>query len=154
MTGVWRCDQLMMIFAIFISAVLVLATALFHYEALRLVSGVTVGAAVDQRRRRVLTVILWIFMIHLVEISAYAFGFWFSDVVVHIGSFTGNRSMELADYFYFSAEAFSTLGLGDVYPIGPLRLLGSIEPIDGLLLIGWSTTFTYYNMQRYWSLDD
>jgi hypothetical protein len=36
------------------------------------------------------------------------------------------------------------------YPIGNLRLLASIETINGLLLIGWSTSFTFLGMQRYW----
>lgn len=140
-----------MVLAILISATLVLSTALLHYEALRFVSHISYNQGADQQRRRVLWAILWIFSIHIVEISIYAFGYGFSDVVVHIGNFTGVRKMDVADYFFFSAEAFSTLGLGDIYPLGPLRLLASIEPIDGLLLIGWSTSFTYYNMQKYWS---
>lgn len=143
-----------MLFAILISAILVLTTALFHYEALRFVSLTTYRRETNQQRRQVLVAILWIFVIHIVEIAIFALGFWFADVVIDIGSFAGSRQMVFVDYFYFSAEAFSTLGLGDVYPIGPLRLLGSIEPINGLLLIGWSTSFTYYNMQRYWSFSE
>jgi hypothetical protein len=136
--------------AIAISLSLVLATVFSHYEGLRLVSRGLLVSHATQGRRKVLLAVLWIFLIHIVEINLYAFGYWFADLVVNIGSFTGAREAKLFDYFYFSAEAFSTLGLGDIYPIGPLRLLASIEPINGLLLIGWSTSFTFLAMQRFW----
>jgi hypothetical protein len=139
--------------AIGISLILVGATVLIHYEGLRLVSRGLGSSNAVYSRSKVLMTIFWIFVIHLIEIALYAFGFWFADIVVNIGSFAGARVTESFDYFYFSAEAFSTLGLGDIYPIGPLRLLASIEPINGLLLLGWSTSFTFLSMWRHWSFD-
>ena len=41
--------------------------------------------------------------------------------------------------------------LGDcLQAVVSLRLLASIEPINGLMLLGWSASFTYYLMQRFW----
>jgi len=140
--------------AIAISLALILLTALIHYEGLRLASNAWRASAAPLGRTRVLIVILWIFLIHIVEICVYGVGLWFSDVVVDIGTFAGAREVGSFDYFYFSAEAFSTLGLGDIYPVGPLRLVASIEPITGLLLIGWSVSFTFIIMQRFWFLDE
>ena len=142
-----------MALAITISLTLVLLTVLIHYEGLRLVSHGLLASDATRNRRNVMLAIVWIFLVHIVEISIYAVGFWFADIVVNIGNFAGAHETVLLDYFYFSAEAFSTLGLGDIYPVGPLRLLASIEPINGLLLIGWSTSFTFLGMQRYWSFD-
>jgi hypothetical protein len=142
-----------MALAITISLTLVLLTVLIHYEGLRLVSHGLLASDTTRNRRNVMLAIVWIFLVHIVEISIYAVGFWFADIVVNIGNFAGAHETVLLDYFYFSAEAFSTLGLGDIYPVGPLRLLASIEPINGLLLIGWSTSFTFLGMQRYWSFD-
>jgi hypothetical protein len=55
---------------------------------------------------------------------------------------------ELVDAFpnfttsvYFSVAAFSTLGLGDVVPAHGWRLLGAIESLNGILMIGWSTAY-------------
>ena len=48
---------------------------------------------------------------------------------------------------------FSSIGLGDLYPIGPIRLLTGIEGLVGLLLIGWSVSFTYWEMQTFWPHD-
>jgi hypothetical protein len=137
--------------AIAISLLLVGATVLIHYEGLHLVSRGLGKSNAVYSQTKVLVTIFWIFLIHLIEIALYAFGFWFADVVVDIGSFTGAHDIGLFDYFYFSVEAFSTLGLGDIYPVGPMRLVASIEPINGLLLIGWSTSFTFLCMYRYWS---
>ena len=139
--------------AIAITLTLVILTVIIHYEGLRRVSVRLAMSDGAQMRRKVMLAVLWIFAIHLVEIGLYAFGIWFADIVVDVGSFSGMREGGLLDYFYFSAEAFSSLGLGDMYPIGPLRLVVSIEPINGLLLIGWSTSYTFLCMQRYWFFD-
>lgn len=50
----------------------------------------------------------------------------------------------------FSAETYSSLGYGEVIPGGALRLLAGVEVLNGLLLIGWSASFTYIAMERFW----
>jgi len=55
-----------------------------------------------------------------------------------------------ATALYFSAETYTSLGYGDVVPTGPLRTLAGVEALNGLLLIGWSASFTYVAMQRFW----
>lgn len=42
---------------------------------------------------------------------------------------------------YFSTTTFSTLGYGDMVLGEQWRLLGSLEGINGFLLIGWSTAY-------------
>jgi hypothetical protein len=142
-----------MTLAVTLSLSLFFVTVLIHYEGLRLASRELRTFTSWQSRNKMLLIILWIFLIHIVEISIYAFTFWFADIFVDIGSFAGARETGMFDYFYFSAESFTTLGLGDIYPIGPVRLLASIEPLNGLILIGWSTSFTFLSMQRYWFSD-
>jgi len=56
--------------------------------------------------------------------------------------------------FNFSAETYTTIGLGDTYPLGPLRLITGIEALNGLLLIGWSASFTYLAMQKFWNIKE
>jgi hypothetical protein len=46
--------------------------------------------------------------------------------------------------------SYTTLGVGDVYPKGLLRILVGVEALNGFLLITWSASFTYLMMQRYW----
>jgi hypothetical protein len=140
--------------AIAFSLGLVLATCLIHYEGLRILSRALNATTALPERRKVLLGILGVFTIHIVEIALYAVAYWYADIILDIGGFAGAHEVGSFQYFYFSAESFTTLGLGDIYPVGPLRLLASIESINGLLLIGWSTTYTFYSMQRHWLVGD
>ena len=138
-----------MLISIGIVIVLLIVTVLFHYEGLfRLSQGVDAFAA-GQRTRLVL-IMFGVIILHLVEITLYGVAYWYGDVIVDIGDFAG-RAITFKDYLYFSAETYTTLGLGDIYPVGDLRVIASIESLNGLLLLGWSASFTYLAMQKYWS---
>ena len=128
---------------------LVAATVLMHYEGLRLLSARVLRDS-GLRRSDMLVAIFGVIALHLLEIVVYGAGYWFADTTLGLGSFGGAREAGLIDYFHFSAETFTTLGLGDIYPLEGLRLLASVEAINGLLLIGWSTSFTFIAMQRLW----
>ena len=65
------------------------------------------------------------------------------------GEISGTVGHGMMDYVYFSAVTYSSLGLGDVYPTGGLRMLCAVEAIMGLLLIGWTVTFTYLVTDKY-----
>ena len=64
----------------------------------------------------------------------------------------GEHGMDhLFDAVYFSAMTYSTVGFGDLSPVGALRLMSGMEAITGLLMITWSATFTYLEMSRLWT---
>ena len=130
-------------------AALVALTVFFHYEGLRFLS-VGPWSLRMNPRMEMQVIILCIFALHLVEITLWGAAYWFGDIVVDIGSFAGGRTLEFRDYLYFSVETYTSLGYGDIYPLGELRLLAGIECLDGLLLLGWSASFTFLQMQRYW----
>ena len=44
------------------------------------------------------------------------------------------------------------VGLGDLYPTEHLRLMAGVAALNGLLLVGWSASFTYLSMQEYWPM--
>ena len=69
--------------------------------------------------------------------------------IVDVGD---NLSGGFLDYLYFSTVSYTSLGLGDLYPVGPVRLLTGIESLNGLLLIAWSASFTYLVMEKRWRL--
>ena len=56
------------------------------------------------------------------------------------------------DYLYFSTATYTSLGYGDIYPLGGLRLMAGIETITGLMMIAWSASFTYLTMEKFWGL--
>jgi hypothetical protein len=126
-----------------------LSTVLLHFEGLRAIDRL---AASGTRRSRatVLCVILGILWLHLAEIGLYAGAFVLAADVLRLGRLAGDVDGTGLEYLYFSAETFTTLGFGDIVPEGPLRLLASFEPLNGLILIAWSGSFTYLEVQRHW----
>ncbi len=135
--------------AVAIVIVLVGGTVLFHYEGLRFLSIGPWSMKVNPRMEMQI-IILGVFVLHLVEVAAWGVGYWFGDVVTNIGDFGGRGTIEFVDYMYFSVETYTSLGYGDVYPLDDLRLLAGIECLNGLLLLGWSASFTFLQMQLYW----
>ncbi len=123
-----------------------------HYEALKLISSfhpkrlsgnLNIGA-----------VILLIIVTHCVEAIVFSLGYWLGTHVLPIGRLSGMREHGAIAYIYFSLETFTTQSIGDIIPVGPIRLLASVQPLVGLILIGWSTSFTFLIMRRDWRGDD
>jgi mannose/fructose/N-acetylgalactosamine-specific phosphotransferase system component IIC len=54
------------------------------------------------------------------------------------------------DIFYFSGTTYTTVGYGDIVLVGAGRTVAVIESVMGLVLIGWTTAFTYYEINRKW----
>jgi hypothetical protein len=136
-----------MTYALFASLGLVVTCVLVHYEALRVIG--RAALAIRNHRRAVLVVIFGVVAAHLAEIALYAAALWLGHRL-GLGTLSGAATPHAAQYFYLSAETYTTLGLGDVYPSGDLRLIAALEPLIGMLLIGWSGSYTYLTVQRYW----
>jgi hypothetical protein len=51
---------------------------------------------------------------------------------------------------YFSAITYTTVGYGDLVPLGALRFLAAVESLAGFVLVSWSASFTYLVMERFW----
>jgi len=99
---------------------------------------------------RTVLVILGAICTHLVEIWVFAFGYIALDYL-HLGEvLQGNLSLGLLDFVYFSGATFTTIGYGDVVPVGPARFMAAMEALPGLVLIAWSASFTYVEMGRFW----
>lgn len=90
---------------------------------------------------------------HLLEVVLYAAVLALLVLFPAFGSIGGEFNGAVADFFYFSLTCFTTLGIGDIHPLGPLRLIVGVESLNGLLLITWSASFCYLNMQLDWHPD-
>ena len=132
--------------ALTICAILVLVTTSFHYEALRWLAA---RARKRQANRRSVPATLFLLVLaHIVEIGAYAVAYWAAAVPLHIGSFGGREALHALDYFYYAAETYSSLGYGDIFPVGEMRLIASIGPLNGILLLAWSGSFLFALVQH------
>lgn len=122
---------------------------LIHYEALRLIS-VTLVDRSGVSRLRVLSVIFSMLAAHAVEAGLFAVGFWLGADILHFGRFVGRTPTDVFQFYSFALETYTTQSVGDIYPVGGLRLLASVEPLVGLILIGWSTSLTFTVMAKDW----
>jgi hypothetical protein len=89
-------------------------------------------------------------VIHLLEINIFALGYFMICSFGDLGHLAGKSVLEPLDYVYFSFVTFTTLGYGDLVPQGPIRFIAAVEALCGLVLIAWSGSFTFIEMQRFW----
>ena len=132
---------------------LLVLTTIIHYEVLRTLNARLPNMAIP-RRTRLLVVIFGAFFAHAVEILLYALAIFLLVRVVDLGTLGDAPHLSLSTALYFSAETYTSLGYGDFLPRGDLRMLCGAEALNGLLLIGWSVSYTYLAMERFWNSGD
>jgi hypothetical protein len=128
---------------------LLLATTVIHYEVLRLLTAALPALRIRPRVQLVF-VIIGAFGAHFVEILLYGAAYYVLAAAFHIGSMGNPGPLPFTRCLYFSAETYTTLGYGDVLPHGDLRLLAGLEALNGMLLIGWTASYTFLAMERLW----
>lgn len=141
-------EELLVILLISIVAVFA-ATALF-YECLCFLSRFTVGT-VRKHRTVMFVIVSGIFSAHAAAVFIYTIFYW---GLIHYAGYedlVGNVEDHFLTYLYFSVTTYSSLGIGDVTPVGSMRFLAGVEAINGLILIAWSGAFTYFIIQTMWN---
>lgn len=131
-----------------ISVLMVIRTTLIFYEVMRIVWEVILELKIAPRMRIIL-VVLAIFTGHTAAVWAYGVVYWLLVNYMEIGVLTQGHE-KFMDAVYFSAVTYSSLGFGDVTPTGAIRMLCGVEVLNGLVLIGWSVSFTYLAMEKFW----
>ena len=141
---------LMAVFAF--NSVLVLTAILLHYEVLYQLARRLPDVRITPRYRVLLGVGV-IFIAHVIEIWLFALGYLISLRVEGIGGLVGEPSGHgaLMDYAYLSFITFTTVGYGDLVVHGYLRYLTGVEALTGLILITWSASFLFLEMQKDWN---
>ncbi len=90
------------------------------------------------------------FAAHMVESRLYAWVYLLLDVGDAAMGSGGAVNGSFLDHLYFSAACYTSLGLGDLFPVGTLRLIAGVQALNGLILITWSASFAFLVMQRRW----
>jgi hypothetical protein len=143
--------MLELIIAASISFVLLVVSTLLYYEILR-VTWKWIPELRIAPRKRILAIMTAIFFGHTVMVWMYGAVYWLIGDYTDLGKLVGENDGSFLSFLYFSAATYSSLGLGDVYPTGVLRMITGVEVLNGLVLIGWSVSFTYLAMQKFWDL--
>lgn len=142
-----------MLLVAFITLLLVAAATLLHYEVL---AGLNrrLSRSPMPSRPKVLVVMVICFVAHVLEIVLYGLGYWV--LIEHAGSgllagTAAEPQVTVLECLYFSGATYTSLGLGDLAPTGALRMLAAAQALHGLLLIGWTASFLYISMERFWN---
>ncbi len=138
-----------MIKIVLINTAIIMASVLIHYEFLRNISRLIPRMKIKHRFRIVFGVFGGL-VAHSVEIWLFAAAYYFTPRIHGLGYLEGDFDGSFLDCVYFSYTTFSTLGFGDIEPHGHLRHLAGLESLTGLLLISWTASFLYFEMQRHW----
>ncbi len=124
---------------------------LIHYEGLHGLARRYSGRSPTRDRGVMLRIIFALLALHIVEIWCYGLTFWLLLKVPGTGFVHGEHGLDnLFDAIYLSATTYTTLGFGDLAPVGAIRLVSGLESLTGFLLVTWSASFTYLEMSRYW----
>jgi hypothetical protein len=128
----------------------VAACVLVHYEGLVRLSAGLGRRHESQRRRRVLHGIFGVLALHVIEIWVFGIATWLLLMWPETGAVSGAHALSLLDAIYLSAVTYTTVGFGDLAPVGPIRFLCGTEALSGFVLITWSASFTFLEMDRFW----
>jgi hypothetical protein len=132
-----------------VNCIVVMVAVIIHYEFLYRMTLLLPSMKIRHRLRIVLGV-GGALVAHAVEVWIFAFAYYFMYHAAGWGSLTGSFTGSLMDCVYFSFTTFTTLGFGDIQPVGDMRFLTGIESLTGLVLITWTASFLFVEMQRFW----
>lgn len=141
-----------MFITILITTFLTTLAVMIHYEALHLLSRQIKRLSI-RPRYRIVVVLLGALVAHIVEVYLFGAGYYLSVMQWGFGSFTGTAVSGFDDAVYFSFITYTSLGFGDVVPAGPARFLVGVESLLGLVLIAWTASYLYVQMQKFWDGD-
>jgi len=132
-----------------VTIAVVVLCVIVHYEALGFLTA-RLKRIQLRARPRILILIFAILFVHAAEVWIFGGAYYWLTAVHNYGELLGSHSMGFLDTVYFSAVCYSTLGLGDIIPTGDVRFLVGTESLTGFVLITWSASFTFVEMERFW----
>lgn len=136
--------------ALFITVSAVVVSTYLHYEVLSHLNDYLPRNSWIPRRAKVLGAVLGALMSHALQVAIFAGAYFLMVERLGLGSFGGQFHDHFTNFWHFSIETYTSLGMGDIFPLGPLRMLAGVEALTGLLMISWTASFTYLEMARYW----
>lgn len=138
-----------MIYVFLINSLVVAMSVILHYEFLYRLT-VHIPNMKINHRYRIVFGIFGSLIAHVLEIWIFAVSYYLMNNAPGWGNLVGTFDGSLMDCGYFSFTVFTTLGTGDIQPTGDLKYLTGIEALTGLVLITWTASFLFYEMQRHW----
>jgi len=126
------------------------ACVLVHYEGLAWMSRRLLRRHDANPRRKVVLGVLGVLSLHVAELWLFGATFWGLDRIPGTGHVVGADPLGLLDAVYLATMSYTTVGFGDVSPVGALRLLAGTSALTGFVMLTWSASFLFLEMERFW----
>jgi len=139
-----------MLMVALIITIIVSMSVVIHFEALNFLSKI-LPRSKNAYRVKVLLGVFGVMVAHAIEVWIFAICYYFMHHTESWGTLKGNFEGTILDCAYFSFTTYTTLGFGDITPFGHIRQLVGIEALTGLVLITWSASFLFIEMQHLWN---
>ncbi len=137
----------LIVFPVIAIAMFGLVSAL-HYQGLSLISRIPVSRLAKPHMP--LLIVPALAVLHMTEIFLYAFLYFSLEKFMGFGGVVAADNTDFLDYLYHSISCFTTLGLTDLVPDNPFRILSGTEALAGFMMITWSASFLYAAFPRFW----
>lgn len=132
-----------MLITIALGIAMTLAVIIFHYWALRAITRLSHRSSSHFFMSS--SVVMCIFVLHLVEIAWYASHLYILNQWWGIAGFAKDYNPVFSDFLHMAASGYTTLGLVSPTPTGNLALAIDIISLTGFMMLTWSATY-YYNI--------
>ena len=132
-----------------VNSVLVALCVMIHYEFLYQMTRWMPRLRIKHRYRIVVGVI-GALLAHSIEIWIFAAAYYWMHHAENFGNLSGNFDGSYMSSVYYSFTTYTTLGFGDIEPMGSIRYVTGIEALFGLVMITWTASFLYLEMTRNW----
>jgi hypothetical protein len=135
-----------------LAIVLVITSAFIHYEVLWRLNQLLPRLRLVPARATVFIAVLGAFVSHFAQIAVFACAYYFIQSESGADLAGNATTVDFGTALYFSTETYTSLGFGDIYPLRLVRLLVGVESMTGLVMISWTASFTFLEMNRYWTV--
>jgi len=126
-----------------------MASVMFHFGAAELLLS-RVQRELRFARLRVTILIVGFIIVHLIEASVFAVALKYLLDAGSYGSLQGVDTANAGSLLYYSAITFTTVGYGDITPLGDIRIFAAVEALVGMVLVAWTASIIFTIMQRIW----
>ncbi len=135
--------------SVFIGIGLIIITTFVHHETLYFLSH-KLPERFIYPRFQLLAGVLGALLAHVVEIMLFATGYYLLIRTNIYGTLAGEAWEGFSDIIYFSFVTYSSLGYGDIRPVGSIRFVAAMEVLTGLVMIAWTASFLFNLIKDTW----
>jgi hypothetical protein len=132
---------------IVVTIAVIIASVLFHLGAAQFLITLWAGHAI-LKRWRIATLIVAFILVHMVEIGFFAIATFILLNDGSYGSLEGVITSDVGSLYYYSAITYTTVGYGDITPLGDIRLFAATEALTGMVLVAWTASVIFTVMQN------